>query len=133
MSALVAQTSVRVAPGQMIDILARVIDQAGLVLAASAFSSISLKIFNRRDLTTPIELGGGPATSIVIATSQATGALATTDGWTEDDKGHNFSYSYNSGSDLKGGNKYVLDIKMTMASLGVIHILINLDVIRVYQ
>lgn len=133
MSNLVAETSVKVAPGQMIDILARVVDKAGNILAASDFSSISLKIFNRKDLTTAIALAGGPATAIAIATSQVTGALTTTDAWTEDEKGHNFSYSYNSGTDLTGGNKYVMDIKMTTSSLGIIHILVNLDVIRTYN
>ena len=85
MSNLVAETSVKVAPGQMIDILARVVDKAGNILAASDFSSISLKIFNRKDLTTAIALAGGPATAIAIATSQVTGALTTTDAWTEDE------------------------------------------------
>ena len=133
MSNLVAETSVKVAPGQMIDILARVVDKAGNILAASDFSSISLKIFNRKDLTTAIALAGGPATAIAIATSQVTGALTTTDEWTEDEKGHTFSYSYNSGTDLTGGNKYVMDIKMTTSSLGIIHVLVNLDVIRTYN
>ncbi len=133
MSKLVAETSVKMLPGQMVDLLARVVDQAGEVLAASAFSAITLMIFNRRDLSTAIPLSGGPATAISIPTSMVTGALATTDGWTEDEKGHNFSYSYNSGSDLTGGNKYVIDVKMTTSALGIIHILVNLDVGRVYQ
>lgn len=132
MSALVAQTSVRITPGQMLDFLARVVDQAGNVLAASDFSTITLKIFNRRDLATPIVIGGGSVTAIAIPTSQATGALVTTGGWTDDDKGHNFSYSYDSAAFLSGGNKYVVDIKMTTASLGIIHVLVNLNVVRTY-
>ena len=133
MSLLVAETSVDVAAGQMLDLLARVVSKDGTVLAASDFSSITLKIFNRRDLATPIALAGGPTTSIAIPTSQATGVLSTTDAWTEDEKGHNFSYSYNSSSDLTSGNKYVIDIKMTTSSLGVIHILVNLNVVRTYN
>ncbi len=133
MTALVAETSVKVTPGQMIDILARVVDQSGTILAASDFSSITIKIFNRRDLATPIVIGGSSVTSIAIPTSQATGALTTTGGWDEDDKGYNFSYSYDSSTFLSGGNKYVVDIKMTTASLGIIHVLVNLHVQRVYQ
>ena len=117
----------------MIDILARIADKDGGLLASSDFSSIAIQIFNLLDPNTPIELSGGPATSIAVATSQATNALTTSGGWSKDNKGHNFSYSYNSGTDLTSGNRYVMDVKLTTSSHGIMHMLININVKNVYQ
>ena len=130
MSILASKTSEKVYPGQMIDILARVVDKNGDILAASAFSAISLKIFNKRDLSTAITLGGS-ATAIAIATSQVTGALSSSGAWSSDSKGYNFSYSYDSGTDLAGGQKYVVEVKMTTSAHGIIRLSIDLDVERV--
>ena len=117
----------------MYDILARIVDKHGDILAASAFSAITIKIFNKRDLSTAIVLGGGSATAIVVATSQVTGALSSSGAWSSDSKGYNFSYSYDSGTDLTGGNKYVVEVKMTTSAHGIIRLSIDLDVERVSQ
>ena len=125
MSLTISESNVDIYPGQMVDILARITDKDGGFLSGSDFSAIALKIFLNG---VAITLGGGPATSIAVATSQATNSLTTTQGWSRDNKGYNFSYSYNSASDLTGGNRYVMDIKLTTASHGIMHIIVNLNV-----
>ena len=132
MSILASKTSEKVYPGQMIDILARVVDKNGDILAASAFSAITLKIYNRRDLSTAITLGG-VATAITVPVSAATDALSTSGAWSSDNKGYNFSYTYDSGTDLDGGQSYVVEVKMATSAHGIIRLSIDLDVERVSQ
>ena len=132
MTSLIAETSIAVFPGQMLALLARIVDKDGNLLSSSDFSSIRLEIFNLDDPSTAITLGG-LATGIAIATSQATNTLTTSGSWSRVGTGYNFSYSYNSGTALKGSNRYRAEVKATTASLGIIYMIFNINVKAVSQ
>lgn len=106
--------------GALITTRARLVKEDGTQIAASDLSSISLAVYNFRDLATKIVIGGSSVTDVTVATSLATGTLSTSNNWVEDEDGYNFSHSWDSSSFLTGGNRYRMQYKITTSSLGII-------------
>lgn len=114
------QAEATVDEGALITTRARLVKEDGTQIAASDLSSIRLAVYNLRDLSTKIVIGTSSVTDITVATSAATGTLVTSNNWTEDEDGYNFSHSWDSSTYLSGGNRYRMQYKITTSSLGVI-------------
>ena len=123
------ESSAVIFPGQMVKTLARRVDSAGSLLSSSDLSAIRLQIFERgTDSPTAAIIGSGSATGVVVATSTATNTLATTGGWSVDEKGFNFSHTYDTASFLTGGRSYRMEYRVTTSSVGVLFVIVNLPV-----
>ena len=114
------QAEATVDEGALITTRARLVKEDGTQIAASDLSSIRLSVYNLQDLSTKIVIGTSSVTDITVATSAATGTLVTSNNWTEDEDGYNFSHSWDSSTYLSGGNRYRMQYKITTSSLGVI-------------
>ena len=114
--------------GAKVTFRARFVDEDRSILAAADLSSIRMEIFDLQDPGTAIVIASGSATGLAVATSAATGTLATGGGWTADGAGYNFSHAYDTSTFLKQGHTYWVVHKFTTASKGLIHLITMLKV-----
>ena len=124
--------TIAVYPGQQVKVLARLVDFAGDLLSSSDLSAIRLQIFEE-GASEPSVVGSGSATGVVVATSAATGTLATGSGWNADEKGYNFSHTYDLASYLTGGKSYRMEYRIATSSVGDLFVIVNLTVLPTGQ
>ena len=126
------EASLAVYPGQQVKTLARLFDSAGALIAASALSAIRLEIFERGS-STPAIIGPLDATGLAVATSVAAETLSTGGGWNADEKGYNFSHTYDIASYLTGGKSYRMEYRIATTSIGDLFVIVNLAVLPTGQ
>lgn len=123
--------SISVYPGQQVKTLARLVDSDGSLLDSDDLSGITLQIFERGG-TEAVIVGPYSATGISVATSAA-GTLVTGGGWSVDEKGANFSHTYDIAGFLTGGRSYRMEYRIATASIGDLFIIVNLHVLPTGQ
>ena len=123
---------IAVYPGQQVKVLARLVDFAGDLISSSALSAITLQIFEE-GAADPSVIGAGDANGVVVATSAATGTLSTGGGWNADEKGYNFSHTYDISTYLTGGKSYRMEYRITTSSIGTLYVIVNLMVLPTGQ
>ena len=124
--------SISVYPGQQVKTLARLVDSNGSLLDADDLSAITLQVFEK-GATEAAVIGPVSATLVAIVTSAATDTLTTVGGWTADEKGSNFSHTFDIASFLTGGRSYRMEYRIATASIGDLFIIVNLQVLPTGQ
>ena len=124
--------SIAVYPGQQVKTLARLVDSNGSLISSSDLSAIRLQIFEKGSSDAAI-ISVGDSTGVVVVTSAATNSLSTAGGWSADEKGHNFSHTYDIASYLTGGRSYRMEYRIATSSVGDLFVIVNLHVLPTGQ
>ena len=126
---------IAVYPGQQVKVLARLVDFAGDLISSSALSAIRLQIFEEgaADPSVIAVVGDAEVTGVTVATSAATETLSTGGGWNADEKGYNFSHTYDISTYLTGGKSYRMEYRITTSSIGTLYVSVNLMVLPTGQ
>lgn len=107
-------------------IMARITAADGTNLTQAATSSITYKVFDNRDLTTPTTSGTLTVSSVIYDT------LQTDSRWDADSTGYNFAWEVPASVFVNGDRKYIIELLVTPGSGEQFHVVFQGTTLPIY-